>query len=133
MVAITVVLAAVVFLLVQGIGDTGAPAPDMAFTKNEGSDALTVARAPIGLDWEEFTIRSSVPVRVSLNGAEVAYVPADTAWTFPAGSTMGGDKVTVCGGTLGSPALQTDALVTIVHTESNSQSAQVGFATIAPC
>jgi flagellin-like protein len=48
MVAITVVLAAVVFILVNDLGQSGEDAPDMGFTKNNDACTVTVVKAPSG-------------------------------------------------------------------------------------
>lgn len=50
MVAITVVLAAVVFILVNDLGESGESAPEMAFTKDNAARNITVVKAPTGND-----------------------------------------------------------------------------------
>lgn len=60
MVAITVVLAAVVFVLVQDLGDDTEGAPQVTFLK-DGSD-YTVASADDGLDWGDFTVTGCTTV-----------------------------------------------------------------------
>lgn len=50
MVAITVVLAAVVFVLVQNLSKGGEKAPDMGFTKDNNARTISVVKAPVGND-----------------------------------------------------------------------------------
>jgi len=72
MVAITVAIAATVYVYVSGMLGTGAEkAPDMSFTKaSTGNLGLTITRADAGLTWGEFEIREQVG-----NGtADVIYV-----------------------------------------------------------
>lgn len=56
MVAITVVLAAVVFVLVSNLGQSGEDAPDVAFSKNEDDNTITVVKAAPNLFWDDFTV-----------------------------------------------------------------------------
>src|SRR5687767_3704005 len=50
MVAITVVLAAVVFVLVNQLGGASEKAPDMGFTKDNSGATISVIKAPVGND-----------------------------------------------------------------------------------
>ena len=56
MVAITVVLAATVFVLVTGIGDDVREAPQMSWRADSDEGVLTLIQAPSGLNWTSFTI-----------------------------------------------------------------------------
>lgn len=56
MVAITVVLAAVVFVLVSDLGDTGDAAPSISFNDDQAAGTTTVIKADTGLDWGDFTV-----------------------------------------------------------------------------
>lgn len=60
MVAITVVLAAVVFVLVSNLGQSGEDAPDVAFSKNEDTNTITVVKAAPDLDWGDFEFGGSL-------------------------------------------------------------------------
>lgn len=61
MVAITVVLAAVVFVLVSDIGQTNPPSPSMGFAKDESRDELVVTSVSRnGMVWDEFRVAGCV-------------------------------------------------------------------------
>lgn len=75
MVAITVAMAAIVMVLVSGITDNDAEAPNIVFSKS--SDSLTVQRADLGLDWDDFSVQGC---------------------TAPTGNVTAGDKLTSCTG-----------------------------------
>lgn len=55
MVAITVVLAAVVFVLVSNLGKGSEAAPSLSFNKDSSAHTLTVVKADSGLTWDDFT------------------------------------------------------------------------------
>lgn len=78
MVAITVVLAAVVFLLVNRLAQSPQDqAPDMAFSA-DGDGEVTVITAELGLDWSDFTVTGCT--------------------TTPTGTVDAGDQMTGCTG-----------------------------------
>lgn len=90
MVAITVVLAATVFVLVSDIDKNNAsPAPQIAWREDQQADTLTVQQAPTGLVWSSFTV----------NGCT----------TIPTGTLDAGDFLAGCAGS-----------VTVRHNPSNS-------------
>lgn len=90
MVAITVVLAAVVFLMVRNLaGDPGEAAPSMSLQALDGGDSFRVLKAPAGLDWADFT--------------------ATPCTTVPTGPVLAGDELAGCSGSL-----------RLVHAPSNS-------------
>lgn len=64
MVAITVVLAAVVFVLVNGLSETGEEAPRVTFQKDQEAGQVWVLKTPAGLDWSEFTVTGCTTVPV---------------------------------------------------------------------
>lgn len=76
MVAITVVLAAIVFILVQNLSEKPADRPTVAFTKQSPTSYM-VASADTGLVWEDFTV----------TGCD----------TVPTGSLDAGDMLEACG------------------------------------
>jgi flagellin-like protein len=93
MVAITVAIAATVYVYVSGMIGTGQTAtPNVQFTK--GSRTLTVARADTGLSWADFTVSSNQTIN-TLSGAITA-----------------GQVITVSG--------TAKAYVTIIHKSTNS-------------
>ena len=61
MVAITVVLAAVVYVLVSDLGGEPEKTPTIAMQGNGGGD-YTVLRADTGLDWSEFVVTGCTTV-----------------------------------------------------------------------
>jgi flagellin-like protein len=91
MVAITVVLAATVFVLVSDIGNnTTGSAPELSFREDQEADTLTVIKAESGLTWASFTVSGCT-------------APAD------AESVDAGDQLTACSGR-----------VTVSHDASNT-------------
>ena len=76
MVAITVVLAAIVFVLVTRLSDTSESTPNVSFTEKDEGATLMVASAPSGLDWADFTV--------------------DGCTTVPTGSVDAGDLLEEC-------------------------------------
>lgn len=72
MVAITVVLAATVFVLVSDIGqNAGTPATNVGFDASETDDNMTVTSAP-NADWQKLQYRSTVgDVWARLNTANI--------------------------------------------------------------
>ena len=100
MVAITVVLAAVVFVLVSNLSDSGDQAPQMSFTKDPDSDGtggtLTlISVSEGGLLWSGFT----------LGGTATGCTIDDST-----GSVTAGDTITCTG----------DGTINVVHTATNS-------------
>jgi len=79
MVAITVVLAAVVFTVVSKLAkDRGEPAPDMAFDMRDHGSRYVLVKAPHNLDWSQFTITGCT--------------------TLPTGDVNAGDELRGCSG-----------------------------------
>jgi flagellin-like protein len=81
MVAITVVLAATVFVLVSDIGNQNKPAPQISWAKDSSAATLTVTSASDNdLKWSDFTVTGCV------NGN--------------AGNVTAGDTLTACAGSV---------------------------------
>ena len=57
MVAITVVLAAVVFVLVSNLSKSGSKAPDVAFSTDETRDRISIITAATELVWADFQVK----------------------------------------------------------------------------
>ena len=76
MVAITVVLAAVVYALVAGLGNENQQQTPKVSLQGNGSGDYTVLRADKGLVWEDFTVTGCV--------------------TVPTGDMDAGDKLLEC-------------------------------------
>lgn len=74
MVAITVVLAAVVWVLVQNLGTGPVPVPTMSLQTDDQGDTFQVIAADTGLDWSDFTAApcTTVPTGPVLAGQELA-------------------------------------------------------------
>jgi len=88
MVAITVVLAAVVFVLVSNLGDSSEDAPDISFSKDSSEHTLTVVKADAGSDWADFSAggcASDTPTNGAVGAGDVVTI---TATTFPCTYTL---------------------------------------------
>lgn len=94
MVAITVVLAATVFVLVSDIGSqTGKTAPAFALTQDESNDRLTVSSAASGADWNRLVIKGSKEAPDGASFAlnlETAGAATETAITIAGVEITGG-------------------------------------------
>jgi flagellin-like protein len=94
MVAITVVLAAVVFVMVNNLGDQAEPAPPMSFSRDVSNSEVMLVRGPTGLDWSHITVTGC------------------TDWVQPAsGLVSAGTKIGPC---------EAGDTVTIIHNASNT-------------
>lgn len=71
MVAITVVLAATVFVLVADIGEVNDPAPAMAFSRDESKDQLVLISSEPGLVWSDFTFTGCVAPTGNVTAGQV--------------------------------------------------------------
>ena len=113
MVAITVVLAAVVFVLVSDLGGDTENTPTMSFDKNEGADTLTVVGASEA-DWADIFVRvSNKECTASLNGT--AFIDATkTTGSPPTASVVAGDVLSFVDDT------NNDCTVTLTYSPSNS-------------
>ena len=103
MVAITVAIAATVYVYVSGmLGGTQNKAPSMAW--NKGTTTLTLVSADSGLNWPNF--KATFTTTTALLGATAL----TSGNAFPAGTVTAGDTITITGtGTL-----------TIIHTPTNT-------------
>ncbi|MHB1261282.1 MAG: type IV pilin N-terminal domain-containing protein [Thermoplasmatota archaeon] len=72
MVAITVVLAAVVFVLVSNLGKGSEAAPSLSFNKDSSARTLTVVKADSGLTWDDFVTGGTCTVTTPSTTAAVA-------------------------------------------------------------
>ena len=107
MVAITVVLAAVVFVLVSNLGKGSEKAPNLSFNKDSSARTLTVVQADPGVHWNDFTVGGSCAstVRLASNGNSGLYSAVST------NTVAGGDVLSAC------TAGQT---LSLTHTATNS-------------
>jgi flagellin-like protein len=148
MVAITVVLAATVFVLVSDIGsNTQQQGPQIGWTTSESADSMSVSQAPNQVLWRDFEIKlspASAVVEYTLNGGTATPVvntysaidddgdETTTDSTFTE-QVKGGDSLVFCGGVTGMGDEQTDVTITIRHAPSNSVAKEFKYSTIAAC
>lgn len=116
MVAITVVLAATVFVLVSDIGgNTGSAAPVISFTVDEGTDRLTVSSAASNADWNRINVVVSACVQVAASSAIGKMGTDASAYQNEAGTDTGialnqaALAGTSCGAAVTTPAEVTNA------------------------
>ncbi|MDG6229797.1 MAG: type IV pilin N-terminal domain-containing protein [Candidatus Thermoplasmatota archaeon] len=116
MVAITVAIAATVYVYVSGMIGTGQDStPNIAFAKS--SDRITVSRSDAGLEWSEFqlTFSSSELTNVTLSGEALVYPATGTSIASAAGTVYAGHFINVTtatgGGTLSLRHTPTNSLI----------------------
>ena len=141
MVAITVVLAATVFVLVSDIGNqSNTSQPPVSWGMDETTDRWSVSQAPNQVSWASYNIKSSLAdLKVALNeqGTDTSTAAGTTATelnsgTFAGDSLAAGDYLDFCVG--GSATLpSTNVEITLTHIPSNSIANQKTFASIAAC
>ena len=99
MVAITVAIAATVYVYVSGmIGGTSESTPTITFTPDNSADKLTVVSADTGLNWTDFKISFDTTLDANITGHTAG---ADFIFTADTTSTIGSDT---CWGTVGTGA-----------------------------
>jgi flagellin-like protein len=94
MVAITVVLAAVVFVLVSNLSKSSNSAPTVSFTADDTAKTLTVVSAPvpsIGWDSTSVTVGGTCAAHARLNSATVTFVSSPQT-----NKITGGDVISGC-------------------------------------
>ena len=101
MVAITVVLAAIVFVLVGGLGSDRGDTQLLGMTQNEGDDSMAIARAPPGYDWNDYDIRVVEPatgVHFARNAAATGADPtlSNTYQSLGSGVVVASDYISLC-------------------------------------
>ena len=108
MVAITVAIAATVYVYVSGmLGGTQNKAPNMAFNKETTPNKkIVLVSADSGLNWNTFTITYSSVTGVRLNGATAL----TSGSAMPAGTVTAGDYINVTG----------TGTISITHTPTNT-------------
>lgn len=143
MVAITVVLAATVFVLVSDIGtNTSKTQPSMGWNDDEVNDEWKVNQAPKQVTWPAYSIKAdglldpADTVTLTLNPGPVDaptldfsgdYVTLEgTGWTGT--QIEGGDVLSFC-----SNAEQTDLTITLLHIDSNAVAHQYVFLNVDVC
>ena len=107
MVAITVAIAATVYVYVSGMmGGAAEKAPTITFTKDEALDTLTVVQSDVGIDW------SDVFMNATGTGGTVGYNNAHGM----TGDVTAGDTIDFAG----SAALTGDLVIQFSYTPTNA-------------
>ncbi len=145
MVAITVVLAAVVFVLVSNLGKTSSSTPTFSLSRDESADKLSVTSADSDADWNRLALKTEgANICVRLNAAtpmgacsgtdaNVAATPvaaANTDVTATANLMEAGEYLEFCESTA---AANTPVTITVVDTSANSVIGSFTFSDIAVC
>ena len=133
MVAITVVLAAVVFVLVTKLSSNQSEqTPDMSLQLNDATDRISVVSASPTADWDRLRIStgSAGTIKFALNGnAGLASttVDADGEEIAAAADPMGAaEYIDLCGGT-------GQVVITIIDGASNQKIGDYTFSAVAAC
>jgi len=140
MVAITVVLAATVFVLVSDIGsNTSKNAPAISWSESESDDNWKISQAPNSVKWTDFEIKASDAAAGYLFGAAITAAAdcggaggcdiggADTyeAVSGATGNLEGGQSLYFCG--------SADTTFTLRHVPTNSVANDFSFASLTAC
>lgn len=145
LVAITVVLAAVVFVLASKLSeDDGDAGATFAATKDETRDYVNVAAAGIGYNYGQFEILADAPIAFRLNGratltaTETGSInaPTNVPTVIDPSATAaltGGSFVSICGGTITAGGVQSNVDVRIRHVDSNKMVFSGRYVTVAAC
>ena len=155
MVAITVVLAAVVFVLVSNLGKGSTSTPTFVLTRNEATDALTVTSADSDADWNRIAAKATFSsalddvthlCAIAYTGAQADCASTDSdAFASPGafidtsnseltGSPhlmQAGDTMKFCAVAGAGPALT--VAITLVDTSANSVIGTYNFNEVAQC
>lgn len=135
MVAITVVLAAVVFVLVNNLGKGTEKAPSLGASADSTNQRINIGTAEPGHNWLEFDLKADQALKFDLNGDATA---ADTQAITAGGSTdaglvgeavTGGDYFDFCG----DGGIRTNVVVQVIHVATNTEVYKTTFPTIAAC
>ncbi len=99
MAAITVVLGATVFVIVQGFGQGADQAPTIQFVRDNLNGQLIVVKAHRPFDLTEVQVRASLDARFGYNVPPATALPANVfvaLSTTPGQDLVGGDTVNFC-------------------------------------
>ena len=136
MVAITVVLAAVVFVLVSNLSKSGQKAPDVAFSTDETRDRITIVTAQNELLYDDFEFKSSQTVAFARNVNPTSAGPTvggsyRSLATTGTDAFNGGDYFDFCG--IGGANVNTPTTFQIRHKDSNTVVYETTMNTIDAC
>jgi flagellin-like protein len=142
MVAITVVLAAVVFVLVSNLGKTSNTAPTFVVSRDDATDRLSVTSADSDADWNRLSIKSNSTAH-SLPHFQLNGVTNGTSTATPKLITVAGEEITANADAMSageflhfcSDASPTnnDFTFTLVDTAANSVIGTYNFNDLAAC
>ena len=149
MVAITVVLAAVVFVLVSNLGKGNQSAPTFALQRDDATDRLSVTSADSDADWNRLAVKitSTVPAGACVSGnqdVQAATCAADAdAFAATTGTNLDADNTELTGTAnlmsageyieFCATALASGVTVVVVDTTANSVIGTFTFNDIAAC
>ena len=136
MVAITVAIAATVYVYVSGmIGGTPDKTPEVQFIKDETNDRLTVAKTDGEVQWYDLSIRSTAAGYCEINADSAATDQNLDANTLHAiGSAALATDADIDASDfidIECDSVSTDVTITIVHTDTNTVIGDYTFQTVA--
>ena len=85
MVAITVVLAATIYVWVSGMGKSGSSTPSISCIPDHTNNKLVVTAADPGISWSDISIKTDT-ANATINGNSVG-----TTWTVATSAGLSGD------------------------------------------
>ncbi|MFA5942925.1 MAG: type IV pilin N-terminal domain-containing protein [Candidatus Thermoplasmatota archaeon] len=115
MVAITVVLAAVVFVLVSNLGESGEKAPNFSVSKDSAAGSLTIVSAE-DAEWGDFTITGCSDLTSANETCDASLSGGVADGSQATDKVSAGDQLTGC-----------DGAVRIVHDGTNSLVYETNF------
>jgi|Deesub1362A_J573_1020465.scaffolds.fasta_scaffold12127_2 flagellin-like protein len=110
MVAITVVLAATIYVWISGMGKSGTTTPNLSAIVDHANDKLIITSAETGLSWDDITVytnRSGVTLTYYLGGSA-------SGTTNPTGDVSAGDYIVVSG-------VSGEVEITLIYGPTNTQ------------
>jgi len=123
MVAITVVLAATIYVWVSGMGKTGTSTPNLSAIVDNANDKVVITSAETGLDWSDIKIVWSAD-----SGVTVDSVTVKTATGTSIGTPSNGGAVTTSATAVNagdyieiSATGSGDVEITLIYTPTNTQ------------
>ena len=130
MVAITVAIAATVYVYVSGmIGESPEDTPEIQFTKDETNDRLVVAKTDGSTKWDSLSIRISHAGYADVNGTAAAddldLIENQLIDITDTGTIAASDFLEfIC------DTAQEDVIISIVHEDTNTQLGEYTFQSI---
>jgi len=143
MVAITVAIAATVYVYVSGmISSPGSQAPSIIFQSNENDDRIIITTTDPNVQWEDLAIRSTGAVTIYINGECLATGPVGVALTANTLTTFTDAMISTGDASVdldpsdfidieGTAGPFEDITITIVHTESGKTIGSYPLSTVA--